>query len=987
MGSRLVLPLLLVAALVSSALVFWFSSDRGRSGAPLEAPRSAPATRAPEDGVGLARPSTPDEPAGSSAERLAIEPISSRTVGGARKAHEESEEPNLSGRVVDRLGMPVRDARVSARAGSWFFPDEPAAETREAQTDIDGRFEIFWPRSGDLRLGVRSDGFAPHDRMLTLAEGGSQDLGAIVLSQGAILSGRVVDSAGRPVPDAELLSVSDDELGGIVVLGGRRETVARAGRDGSFRIGELACGPWRILVRSDLHPERVFEGAATEPGVESSGLVFELEAGTTISGWATGIPAEERGKLSVRAVQVVGDEQARRSSPRTAILDAEGRFTLQGLALDATYDLRLWARSRERDVFAPFGRTRSETRPARAGDNGVVLTYLPGGALVFQVVDGKTQEPIERCEVEAGIQFPEPLRGEDGRLLHFHPGGRVRVDGLRPNGDAETVTLSVHATGYEDLRQEVKLAPGQELDLGPLFLTRVPRVKVHVTDARTGDPIPDARVTLAKDQGDRMIVDQRVELSAESGVESSLSFGERTALTDEKGDATLTSFEGETCLLSVQADGFARAEQAGLFLPRGEDVEHAFALTGGGEVLVRVFEVEGNPLPGAKVRHRPPSAGGAVAFAVFGGPSVTTDSEGRARFRGLETGVHGFQLDESRSGGGVFMDSGDIAIAGIGAEGPGGAEWTEVEVREDAVSEIELRASPRGELSGIVREGGRPFAGANVSLSAKREEGALPGFLSFGGGEHARTDGHGEYRFADLKSGLYTLSVEHPSRAMPAEFEFEVEEGENRFDIELPVSIVEGRITDPSGRPLPGISVRAERVRERESSAGFMIAVRGDEDGDVVTFGDGLGTSGTRTDADGRYSLRGVASDVELVVRASGDGVQEGTSESVSVGPDRTRSNVDLVLEPAGSVEVEALLADGSPAQMCMVRAHFLGEGEADDEFGFIQSRTTKLDGLRPGTWRINVSRATGPEEENPGTDQDVEVLAGETAKTSVYLE
>ncbi len=987
MGSRLILPLILVAALIASGLFFWFSSTARRADSGPERPQHERVASAEDERGDLARPSgLAEAPVAEASERVVVEePMLEPSPREGAPANSGTSS-NLRGRVVDRFGAPVSRARVAAReeSGFWFEPDGGGGRVG-TETDAEGDFELDVAFLGGLRLEVRAAGFAPYNRSVELRAGDALDLGAIAISEGAILSGRVIDSAGRPVADAELLRIDDAQLGGFILQGGRRESAARSARDGSFRIDELACGPWKILVRSENHPERMFEGIAEDPGVEVAGLVFELEPGTAISGWATGIPGDERGKLSVRAVKVAADE-ASPSPPslgaRTVPLDAEGRFSVLGLEVGATYELRLLTQSERAGAFAPFGRSRSETSRAQAGDTGVVLAYLPEAAISFQVLDAATKKPLERFEVEAGIGFPEALRGEDGRILRLHPEGRVRVGNLRPEGE-ERVELTVHATGYEDLREQIALSRGQELELGPIFLERVPRVLVEVSDARTGDPIPGARVTLVKDTGNALLMDRRIEVSSEDGVESQVSFGERTAVTDEQGSATLTSFEGETCRLSVQADGFARAELGGLFLPKGKDVEQSFALTRGGEVLVSVLDLDGNPLSGARVRHRPPSErAGPLAYLSSG--SEDTDSEGRAHFKSLEPGIHGFQLDESRESGGVFMEPGAIVLGGSA-----GGEWSEVEVQEDGISELVLRASPRGGLTGRVREAGSALPGASIALAPRGEERSERGFMPFGNRERARTDGHGEYRYEDLKAGPYTLTIEHPARSMPAVFEVDIDEGRNRFDVELPVSILEGRVTDVQGRPLAGISVRAERVRETGERRDFIaISVMDDGDGEVVTLGDGLGASGGTTDSEGRYSLRGVASDVDLVVKAQGEGVQEGSSEVVSVGPDETRSNVDLELEPAGSIEVEALLADGSPAQMCLVRARYLADEGVRQQFGFIQSRSTKLDGLRPGTWRLNVERAgPGRSEEDGGIEQDVEVRAGELARATIQVE
>ena len=155
--------------------------------------------------------------------------------------------------------------------------------------------------------------------------------------------------------------------------------------------------------------------------------------------------------------------------------------------------------------------------------------------------------------------------------------------------------------------------------------------------------------------------------------------------------------------------------------------------------------------------------------------------------------------------------------------------------------------------------------------------------------------------------------------------------------------------------------------------------------GEDDTVGDGCTSEAqVRTDADGRYELRGVRPDVDLVVRGEGQSVQPGQSEVVKVGPDQTRSGVDLTLTAAGRLEVEAFQANGKPGANLVVLGVFEGEGEAERKSAFIQQggRTT-LEGLAAGPWRITLRSigelGGGPEAEQAIPDQLVDVVVGET--------
>jgi hypothetical protein len=144
------------------------------------------------------------------------------------------------------------------------------------------------------------------------------------------------------------------------------------------------------------------------------------------------------------------------------------------------------------------------------------------------------------------------------------------------------------------------------------------------------------------------------------------------------------------------------------------------------------------------------------------------------------------------------------------------------------------------------------------------------------------------------------------------------------------------------------------------------------------------------TDADGRYTLRGVTSDVDLVIKAEGETVQPGQSEAVRLAPNEVKEGVDVALEAAGSILVEAKLADGTPARFQLVQAEYLGESEPapQPKFAFLQQGSTELTGLRPGRWKVNVKNAQGgPSNEDPGQDQEIEVKAREKATLTFEVE
>jgi hypothetical protein len=312
-------------------------------------------------------------------------------------------------------------------------------------------------------------------------------------------------------------------------------------------------------------------------------------------------------------------------------------------------------------------------------------------------------------------------------------------------------------------------------------------------------------------------------------------------------------------------------------------------------------------------------------------------------------------------------------------------------VVESERGELVLRAAPRAELAGRVREAGKVLAGATLRLTRGNEGGRrMPMLPGVGGaGPQARSDGEGRYRIEDVKEGRYELVVEHPTRRMPAEFELALREGANTFDVDLPLSIVSGRVVDEQGKALAGVRVWPER-RDGEGGEGMRFRMLMIDDGG----GGGVVDSGqfgerALTGADGRYTLRGVASDTDLVIKAEGDTVQPGQSGTVRLAPNEVKEGVDLALYAAGSILVEAKLADGAPARFQLVQAEYLGESEPTPQpkFGFLQQGSTELTGLKPGRWRVNVRSAGGPGNEDAGQDQEIEVKAREKATLTFEVE
>lgn len=1005
----LLLLVALVAILLAGLFMIGGEATRGEIAPAVSMPAAdAGAAAQPGQPAVLLSSDADREPGGREAKPAPLGPSSTSAKSTESSAAKASLE--LTGRVVTALGKPIGKAQIFADAGGFGdLPldlsdpkDSPWSSRVDAESGDDGRFSIQPKARGSVRLGVRASGFAPHDVEIPVA-GAAQDAGDLVLEESAILEGRVVDPGGRAVAGAELRRLNESAAG-LLMLGGMRGVpVAKTDAQGRFRVDQIASGPWKILVTSEDHPDKTQSGETEHPGSVVSNLEFVLEEGSDIQGRITGAPPEALANLWVRAsprpageggapTQIeAGLGSGAFGAQRRAHCNADGTFTLRGLKKDQTY--RLQAREGERDYF---GRVRTAGVMAKAGERGVKLEFKPETAIVCQVLDAISGAPIERLMVQAGYRWPTPLMNDDGKPVKQFPEGRVRFANFPGKGDGETAQVHIEAVGYRPFeKKNLALLDGQDLDLGVVRLERAPVVKVLVLDDASGAPVEGARVNLREVAAQRG--DGRMSMSFEmddvDGVGDLMAaHGAQRASTGADGRAQLTSLAGKRATLSVKASQHAAFTSPPILLPVNDDLEQTVRLGVGGTVIVEVVDGQGAPVPGVAIDHDEGGEGPGFP-SLRGDDDTTTDAQGHVSFEHLAAGLHRFKTRDE-GGGNVSFGNGAIVRTKRVVDGreQRGEGWSEVTVEERAVATLRLVAPGRSSLSGRVTESGKPLASAQVRLVDPDDPDANGPMLPFfGEGSSARTNGKGEYRLDKVKVGQYRALVTHSARAMPHEVLCEIREGENQLDVDLPIAVIEGRITGPDKKPLAGIRVRAERATaegEHEHSVHQTIAVFATDVGDdqEISFSasDG-GAPAVYTGSDGRYTLRGVLTDIDLVVKASGKDAQPGQSEKLRVAPDQTKSHVDLELATGGAIEVTIVRADGSPGKSCVVRAHMeTASGDAPDpktEFTG-GGGTARLGGLKPGKWKVNVDPIGAPGARGePGSipEQVIEVKAGET--------
>jgi hypothetical protein len=365
-------------------------------------------------------------------------------------------------------------------------------------------------------------------------------------------------------------------------------------------------------------------------------------------------------------------------------------------------------------------------------------------------------------------------------------------------------------------------------------------------------------------------------------------------------------------------------------------------------------------------------------------PARATDRTGHVVFENLAPGEHHFRVAE-RGGAADFA----AAAAAFGGEAgaPTGPGWQMVTIGDGVRAELRLTKDPAATLRGIVRENGKPLAGARVTFlpgpgsgagdnAAENLSSMMAEFGGRDGGRASRTGDDGAYELKNLKAGPHRVRVTGKGRAMPTVVAVTLQPGSNEFDLTLDVTIVRGRVLDPQGQPVAGASVTivsaAPRTANGDPMAQAMEQVMPGVD--VAAFGGNA--RGVKTGDDGRYELLGVQPGSSVQVRASSKAFAAAASEPFEVAANTVREGVDIRLLAAGKVRVTVaeappfssaqarlLGADGEPVRGVQPVMQMLGSGAAT------------LSGLRAGRWRIDLMQPTGGA---PQT-RTVEVTAGET--------
>jgi small nuclear ribonucleoprotein (snRNP)-like protein len=712
----------------------------------------------------------------------------------------------LTGTVVDEQKKPVAGAIVQySTKGVPLVYGSSRQESAGALTGTDGRFRLpfaaemrAWFSDIELQLQATKRGFA-----IAVVAADLKKPVTIVLPKGIEVRGLVVDADGNAVPGA-----------GIAVAQGSM-TSAPLPLDSAMSAGVLtpflqtdAEGKFTIHLGSGRHDLGVWKTGAggarlgdleVTPGMDP--LRIALRKGVAIRGRVMdGASPVKGGMIGARGTAM---------SFASAVVNEDGTFVIEAPE-PGVYEI----------TFQSDEDTLQETVTAPADD--VVLTLAGKGSVHGRVLDAATRQPIRTFDVttadaynvtsvEDEPEFTLPLRA----------------------GDTELV---ITAKGYQRATQHVTVMASKTTEV-TVLLTKGRTLRGRIT-SDDGSPLEDVMVSAGEAMSDAAAdgmyeitlpaTAQTLEVSATGAVRKTIAIGAGT--TDSQRDVVLSrgrSVRGRV----VAPDGtgahnaIVSAFSTHAYQQAHTDEDGAFAMTGltaepydftamhatlgsaerqsidigsVDEVILRIAESKGRGTVTGIVRGFEKSEW-MMAVVQSGGRTAYAGRDGRYRLENLPAGEIDLRLMAQTANGDVATQSAKITLADGG----------------EAEANFDLRAE--ASVHGVVNEGDEPAKGRSIR------------FVSGEAARSTRTGANGEYEIKAMDAGTYEVTVSTSgNRTFTATRTIK---GNDRFDIRIEWSRIEGRVVDEQGTAIDGAELSifpshdsSRSVETKSDSTGAFIA-------------------------------------------------------------------------------------------------------------------------------------------------------------------
>jgi hypothetical protein len=837
----------LTVSLAALAILWWWAGDPGD--APTDGDRASPRGAAPAavrselpdaaGGFTAPAPESLPAPAAAAAEALTVSP--GPPASWAR----------LIGRVLRPDGTPAAGVNV-------VHPLQPGANlagqlrASPPRTAGDGSFEVaLAPLAAAPAASLLLLDGPPAARVLVhvpAPHAGDNDLGDLLLADGAGVSGRLVGPDGLPLARAYVcVRAPDDEPGlfdsspdDVVWQNLAAEFTAD---DGRFLLTGLPAADMELFAQASGFEQLTLRGLAPRSAELTELGDLRLSEGRVLQGVlldAGGAPVAGRQVMAWAERSFPrGSSEARIDTGHAsgfALTDEHGGFRIGGLH-PGVYELAAWA---EGHAFTRLHEVADDERD-------VVLRLRRAGRVLLTLRDALTGAPLGGAQVEASMAPRTGYSSGNAYAVTAGPDagmaeGVYVVDGC---GEDPTV-LAVSREGYAPLRVTTEgLGAGEQREL---LLDLAPCVVL---------------AGIVQDQFEQPVAHATVQIGAppESGVPTRMSRPAEDGLF-RFDDVAVGSWQ-----VWADAPGHGRADTHGFEIPAGglSGVIVRLPVLGRAEGLVAA--PDGTGLSGARVmaalvhaaplRGRPPRGGLVIASEnqprTFS--EIMSDADGRFVLESLWPGTWLLAATLGADAGAqVRLDA--LATAEATAQGTPGQtiaplspDVRRVTIVDGETTRADLSVPVPAQIGGRVVSDGRPLAGARVVLGALNGDRAT----ALASDE---TDAAGDFRFERVEPGPFVVLAFGEDEVVPRGRRVTLHDAEQVFvEVSFHGPTLRGVVVDEAdGRPVGDVEVTVY--------AGALYA------GDGLTLAElspqalqALGSLGTRpatfrTDASGRFEVR-----------------------------------------------------------------------------------------------------------------------------------
>ncbi|MEO6709032.1 MAG: carboxypeptidase regulatory-like domain-containing protein [Planctomycetota bacterium] len=870
-------------------------------------------------------------------------------------------EPELGGHILGVVIPPVGVADAAKQlegATMSLFGWDPARRSdpvnSSAKLDKDLRFEFRGvPLLSHTSVNCQSKFWLPDGGEVGLVAGVDTPL-ELRLCRGVLLAGKVLDADGAPVSGASLELRTARNGGSSNSFGEMVDP-----KDGSFELSGKEPGKITLTAQKKGFLDATLELGQLKDGDVSDALELRLQSGASISGrvvWPDGSPAEMAMVSATLPVKENGEWREPRDLQFFAA--ADGSFKITGLAAgsfvvtasgtprheqapeDAVGEPEEAAKKPAKKSIARAPKWTAKQEDVPNGSDSLVLVLQSGYALSGRVVD-EVGAPVDRFQI---VATPKGAEDESRTALpktvigsFRDDGGSFLLEGLHPGA----WNVLVKAKGFTFSEEGLAVEVPDRLALGSLVVTHAAALRGQVL-APDGTPIAGAQVEIEMPDADPMFW--------RGGTRNG-----KDVRSDAKGRFEFKSAPSGEYTLRATRDGFAGSDALALNVTPGQTLENlTLSLRRGGRLEVLLGSSAGSKISGRQL-----TLYGQFRDAEW--RQATTDASGHATLEGLTSGEWQVNLQPS-----------DDELAAQGS-GEGEKDWmlrdsltqqARVTIVDGETAHVILGAPPKAavEVSGVVRSGGSPMAGAAVQAHFRGES-------SGGNTKFARCDAQGAYKLTLHQPGSYSIAASRDGMN-PSIWKSVTVPDAPRFvlDIDLPNGSIAGRVLGPDGRGLASAWVSIELEKPQLSSepvSGYAS-----------------------TDDSGAFRLENLPAGIyKLTANGQGshstDGASELGSESVhglSLPEGGALRDVELRLALGGSLQGTVRGPDGQPVADAMV--YLLdASGAWVDATGSDDKGRYECRGIRAGNFTVSAMQ-----ENQLSEPAEVRIVVGQKTKLDLKL-